>query len=177
MAIHNFLIILSSFLLLLFVVYILWAIIPSLSGLPWIPTRSKRIHRALELAQLSPGEILYDLGSGDGRVLILAAREFGAHAVGVEISPIHCLVAWVNVYLHGVSSQVSIKWASFYKVELRNANVIFIYMTSRQASRLRSRLESQLHPGARVLTIACEIGGWQPAAFDQKEIIYLYLIR
>lgn len=66
----------------------LWYFVPLLSGLPWIPAKTKRIHRALELSALIPGEKLYDLGAGDGRVLIVAARDYGAIAIGIEISPV-----------------------------------------------------------------------------------------
>ena len=81
------LLILTLILLAAFVVLLL---LPALSGQPWVPASENRIHRALEMAELKPGEVLYDLGSGDGRVLIAAARDFGARAVGVELSPLLC---------------------------------------------------------------------------------------
>ena len=145
-----------------------------ISGLPWIPTRPARIHHALALANISPGDILYDLGSGDGRVLVMAAREFGARAIGIEISPIHCLVARVNAILGGINNKVEIRWASFYKVDFSDADVIFVYMTSREATRLQPHLERQLRPGARVISISCEIAAWQPVEFNRDELIYLY---
>jgi len=84
----------------------LWVVIPILHGLAWIPprrlavrgrpSRRQRIYRALELAQVRPGETVYDLGAGDGRVLVIAARDFGAQAVGIEIEPVHCAVAWLR---------------------------------------------------------------------------------
>ena len=145
-----------------------------ISGLPWIPTRPARIHQALNLAHISPGEILYDLGAGDGRVLIMAAREFGARAIGIEISPIHCIAAKFNALLRGINNKVEIRWASFYKVDFKDADVIFVYMTSKETERLRPHLESQLRPGTRVISISCEIAGWQPAEFNREELIYLY---
>ena len=71
--------------------------IPILTGIPWVPSNDIRIRLALELASLQPGETLVDLGCGDGRVLIAAARDFGAHAIGIEISALHCLVARLRV--------------------------------------------------------------------------------
>jgi hypothetical protein len=73
------------FFMLLFFVALLWILIPGLYGLPPVPTRPERIHKALKLANLQPNATLYDLGAGDGRVLLVAARDFGAKAVGVEI--------------------------------------------------------------------------------------------
>jgi predicted RNA methylase len=156
------------------VLYFTWMIIPMISGLPWIPTRPARIHQALTLAHISPGDILYDLGSGDGRVLVMAAREFGACAIGIEISPIHCVVARVNAFLGGINDKVEIRWTSFYNVDLKDADVIFVYMTSRETTRLRPRLERQLRPGTRVISISCEIAGWQPVEFNREELIFLY---
>lgn len=158
------------------VIYLLWIIIPAVTGLPWIPTKRSRIRKSLELACLSKGQILYDLGAGDGRALILAAREFGVYAVGIEISPIHCLAAMFSAWRGGVSSLVKIKWANYYKVDFSEANVVFIYMTSSEAARLRPILERQLKPGTRVIAISCEINGWEPVAYDREEVIYIYQV-
>jgi SAM-dependent methyltransferase len=176
MNLDGLLIILFALFIIFICLYLLWVIIPALSGLPWIPTQTPRIRRALKLAQAAPGEIFYDLGSGDGRALILAAREFGVHATGIEISPLHCLFARVNALLQGVSHRVKIKWASYYKADFSDADIIFVYMTSREASRLRPRLENQLRPGVRVITISCEIGGWEPIKFNREELIFLYQV-
>jgi SAM-dependent methyltransferase len=176
MSLGNFLFILFIITAVLLVLYLLWVIIPGLSGLPWIPTRPLRIRRALELAQISPGDIFYDLGSGDGRALILAAREFGARAIGIEISPIHCIVARINAFLGGTNNKVEIRWASFYKADFRDADVIFVYMTSAEATRLRPHLERQLRPGTRVISISSGIVGWQPVIFNREELIYIYRV-
>jgi len=174
MIIKNDLSILFVFVAILASLYLLWVIIPMFSGLPWIPTRQARIRQALHLARVSPGDVIYDLGSGDGRVLILAVREFGVHAVGIEISPIHCVVAKINAYIHGVNDHITIRWSSFYTANYSDADVVFLYMTSRQATRIRPRLEKQLHQGARVITISCEINGWHPVDFDREELIFIY---
>jgi SAM-dependent methyltransferase len=155
---------------------LLWIFIPLLSGLPWVPTHRQRIHKALEISELRPGEILYDLGAGDGRVLVLAARQYGAHAVGIELSPAHCALAWLRGLLSGVSNLVSIRWGNFYKMNLEEADVVFAYLTPDHAARIRSQLEKQLHPGARVVTISADIEGWEPAAFDSNDLIFLYQI-
>jgi SAM-dependent methyltransferase len=151
-----------------------WLIIPYLYGLPWVPTGSQRIRRALDLAQLRPGEIFYDLGAGDGRVLIVAAREYKAQAVGIEISAGLCLAAWVRSLFAHLSSQVTIKQGNFYKTDLRGADVVFAYMTSNQTRRLMPCLESQLKPGARVVTVSFDLEGWQPDALDDQNLVFLY---
>jgi SAM-dependent methyltransferase len=152
----------------------LWAAVPLATGLPWVPTRDWRIRKALQLAAVQPGEVVYDLGAGDGRVLVMAAREFEARAVGIEISPVHCLIALLRARLAGVGRQVNIHWGSFYQFDFSNAEVVFIYMTQGQADRLRPHLETRLKPGARVVTISSDMDGWQPEQIDRQELIFLY---
>ena len=82
--------------ILLFIVGLLWILVPALYGLPPIPTKPERIQKALKLANLQPNETLYDLGAGDGRVLFVAARDFGARAIGIEVGPIQCAVIWLR---------------------------------------------------------------------------------
>src|SRR6185295_4977335 len=101
---------LLGFFLLLFLVALLWILIPALYGLPPVPTRLARIQKALKLANLLPDETLYDLGAGDGRVLLIAAHDFGAHAVGLEIGPIQCALIWLRVAASGFGNQIRVRW-------------------------------------------------------------------
>lgn len=160
----------------LVVLGILWLAVPMLHGLPWIPTRRKRILRALEMARVQPGEVVFDLGAGDGRVLIAAARECEARAVGVEISPLHCAVAWIRARLSGVGGRVQIRLGDYHKADLRQADVVFAYLTRREAPRLAPILQTQLRPGARVVTISFDFPGWRPEAFDRENLIFLYVM-
>lgn len=152
----------------------LWFMVPALSGVPWVPTREARIRRALQLAHLQPGERLYDLGAGDGRVLLLAAREFGVRGVGIEIGPVQCALGWLRVWLSGSRQRVQIRWGNFYKADLRNADVVFVYLTSSHTSRLEKKLERELRPGTRVVSIAADFPGWQPSQVDREFVIFLY---
>lgn len=152
----------------------LWIVVPSLTGLPWVPTRLVRVRRAMELAGVQPGETVYDLGAGDGRALVVAAREFGARAVGIEIGPVHCAVAWIKSQLAGVAGRVSIRCGSFYRADLGEADVVFVYVTPPHAARLVPLLARQLRAGARVVSIAADLPGWQPMAVDREHLIFLY---
>jgi hypothetical protein len=152
----------------------LWVIVPLATGLPWVPSRDKRIRRALQLAGVQKGETVYDLGAGDGRVLVTAAREFGARGVGIEVSPMHCLVAVLHILVTGTSRQVKIQCASMYDHPLPDAGVVFVYATPEHAARLRPHLERELKSGARVVTLSAEIAGWQPDRIDRDDLIFLY---
>ncbi|NLF51410.1 MAG: hypothetical protein GX577_09765 [Leptolinea sp.] len=152
----------------------LWFIIPLASGLPWVPALDRRIRAAFRLAELQPGEMVYDLGAGDGRVLVIAAREFSARAVGIEISPIHCLSALARIRLAGVGSKASMQWGNFYRSDFSAADVVFIYATSRYANRIIPLLETQLKMGARVVTISSNLDKWQPECIDRENLVFLY---
>ena len=152
----------------------LWLLIPALYGLPWIPTREKRIRKALELAKLKPGETLYDLGAGDARVLIMAAKEFGANAIGIEIGPMQCLVGWLRIFFNGSRTRARMRCGDFYKVDFPSADVVFVYATSSQTFKLLPLLERQLRPGARVVSIAADFSGWVPKLVDRENLIFLY---
>jgi len=152
----------------------LYILVPVFFGPPSVPTRQERIRKALELANLKPDEVLYDLGAGDGRVLVIAAREFGAQAVGVEIGPVQCAVSWAKVLWNGISSRVRIEVKSFYRANLSNADVVFAYLTSDEAAPLQEKLKTELKEGARVVTVAFNFPNWEPAHFDREHFIFLY---
>lgn len=154
----------------------LWYFVPILTGLPWIPSKFSRIRRALELAALKPGEVFYDLGAGDGRVIAIAASEFGAHAIGVELSPVHCLLALVRIYTKRLRGKASIRWGNLYKSNIGDADMVFVYLTRAHTIRVKKILESQLQRGARVVTLSSDIDGWEPSAMDSGSLIFLYIM-
>lgn len=151
-----------AFFILLFVLALLWILVPAFYGLPPVPTNHERIRKALKLANLQPDEELYDLGAGDGRVLLIAAREFGAKATGIEVGPIQCALIWLRATASGLGSRVQIKWADFYKTDLREADVVFVYATSREVIKLTPHLERQLKDGTRVVSISADFPEWEP---------------
>ena len=157
-----------------FFVTLLWILIPALYGLPPVPTKPERIRKALKLANLRPGEVLYDLGAGDGRVLLIAAREFGAKAVGIEVGPVQCALIWLRAVARGFGNQIQIRWANFYKADLRDADVVFVYATSKEVMKLASHLEKQLKHGARVVSISADFPEWEPSVFDEHDLIFVY---
>jgi len=162
------------FLLCIVLLSALWLIVPAFYGPPSVPTRIQRIRKALQLAGLKPNESIYDLGAGDGRVLLIAAREFDANATGIEIGPIQC--AWIHLRAaaSGFGNKIQIKWGNYFKADLRDADVVFIYATSREILKLAAHLEKQMKPGSRLVSISADFPEWQPSNFDQQELIFLY---
>ncbi len=151
-----------------------WVIIPHLHGMAGVPARPRLIRRALELADVRPGEVVYDLGAGDGRALLIAAREFNARAVGLEVEPVHCAVAWLRALLGGLLSNVSVRRQNFFHADLGDADVVFLYLTPPLVERLRPQLELQLRPGTRVVSLSFPFEGWQPSDIDIGHLIFLY---
>ena len=160
--------------LLVFAVLLLWILVPAFYGLPPVSTRPERIRKALKLAHLQPDELLYDLGAGDGRVLFMAARDFGARAVGIEIGPIQCALIWLRAVASGLNKKVQIRWENFYKGDLREADVVFVYATSREIGKLAPRLEHQMKPGSRLISISADFPEWEPSWVDQQDLIFVY---
>src|SRR5258706_4673194 len=163
-----------GFFVLLFIIGLLWIFVPAIYGLPSVPTRQERIRKALKLANLQSDEILYDLGAGDGRVLLIAAREFNANAIGIEIGPIQCALIWLRTVASGFGNKIQIKWGNFLKADLSAADVVFVYATSKEVSRLASYLEKQMKPGSRLVSISADFPEWEPSIIDDRELIFVY---
>jgi len=160
--------------LFLFTIGLVWVIVPAFFGAPPRPTSHDRIRKALKLVDLQPGETLYDLGAGDGRVLLIAAKEFEAKAVGIEIGPIQCAWIGLRVMASGYSETIRLRWGNYFTSELTPADVVFVYATSREILRLASHLEKQMKPGTRVVSISADFPEWEPSAFDEGGLIFVY---
>ncbi len=160
--------------ILFFVIVLVWILVPAFYGLPPVPTNRERIHRALQLANLRPGEVLYDLGAGDGRVLFIAARDFGAQAVGIEIGPIQCILIWLRTMASGLGGRIWIRWGNFYRADLRDADLVFVYATSKEVMKLAPHLAAQMRPGTRLVSISADFGEWEPSLVDEHDLIFIY---
>jgi predicted RNA methylase len=138
----------------------------------------------LILAQLRPGEIFFDLGAGDGRTVVMAAKDFGARAVGVELREDLVKKALSNIYENGLQHRVTIVNGDMFKVDLTSANVIFLYLTTSANEKVKPKLEAELRQGVRVVSHDYEIVGWKPVKVENfcenqtlgypSHTIYLY---
>lgn len=163
-----------GFSIFLFILGVLWIFVPALYGLPSVPTKLERIRKALQLANLQAGETLYDLGAGDGRVLLLAASEFKAKAVGIEIGPIQCALIWLRAAVSGFGHQIQVQWGNYLKADLSQADVVFLYATSKEVLRVAAYLEQHLKPGSRMISISADFPEWEPTRVDERELIFVY---
>ncbi|MGH9735330.1 MAG: SAM-dependent methyltransferase [Candidatus Acidiferrales bacterium] len=128
----------------------------------FVPTPWGVARRMLELASAGPEDIVYDLGSGDGRIPILAAQEFGCRAMGIEKDGELCQYSQQKVADLGLHDQVKFQRGDFFQADLRTATVVTLYLLSAVNGQLQSRLASHLRPGSRVVALDFEIPGWRP---------------
>ncbi|MBN1642002.1 MAG: class I SAM-dependent methyltransferase [Anaerolineae bacterium] len=150
--------------------------LPTLWGAPWARTAMDSVDHMLRLADVQPGECVVDLGAGDGRIVIHAARRFGARAIGVEIDPLRWCVAHAAIRLWGLQERARVVRADMFAYDLAGADVVTLYLLPGTNERIRARLEEQLRPGARVVSHAFPVQGWTPAASDERRRLYLYEI-
>jgi predicted RNA methylase len=121
----------------------------------------------LVLSDLKRDELVYDLGCGDGRVVIMAAQEFGAKAVGVELRKDLVKKAHEKIFELDLDSRVKIVQSDLFKVDLRLADVVTLYLTTSANEKVKPKLESELKPGARVVSHDYEVLGWTPSKIDK----------
>lgn len=128
----------------------------------YIPTPEPVIEAMLEMGEIGEGDVLYDLGSGDGRIPITAAKRFGVRAVGIEIDPQLIKVARRNAEEAGVSHLVEFRESDLFATDFSDADVVTLYLGDMLNLRLRPQLLEQLEPGARVVSHAFNMGDWTP---------------
>ncbi len=131
----------------------------------------------LRLAEVKPGEMVFDLGSGDGRIVIMAAERFGARGVGVEIDESLVEESRKAVQAKGLAEEVRILHDDALNVDLSEADVVTLYVSQQGMETLRPHLESHLRPGARVVSHAAPMPGWEPERVLDLEGFFLYLYR
>lgn len=147
---------------------------------PYVASPSRVVDMMLDMARIKPGEILFDLGSGDGRILI-AAAERKAQATGIEINPKLVLAATEEIARAGVEERAKVIQGDVMQTDFSAANVVTLYMDTASNAKLRPQLEKYLKPGSRVVTHDYVIPGWKAtrvAKTDEKQphTIYLYEI-
>jgi predicted O-methyltransferase YrrM len=120
----------------------------------------------LILAELGKDEAFFDLGAGDGRSVIMAAQEFGAKAVGIELREDLVKRALSTITELGIGDKAQILQADFFNIDLRSADVVYLYLTTSANEKIKPKLESELKPGARVVSHDYEILGWKPIKID-----------
>jgi len=134
---------------------------------PFVASPAPVVRRLLTLADLKPGEVLYDVGAGDGLPIVMAAQEFGARAVGIELRKDLASRATKKIYDLGLQDRVEVINNDIFNVDLRPADVVYLYLTTSANEKVRPKLESELKNGARVVSHDYEMVGWKAAKVER----------
>ncbi len=153
-----------------------------LRQVPYVPTPQDVVEKMLELAKVKPDDVVYDLGSGDGRIVITAAQKYGAHAVGVEINPDLYRQSSARITELGLDGRAHIICEDMFDVSLKHATVVTMYLLTSFNEKMRPKLERELHSGTRVVCHDFHVPGWDPdqvvdvtSRNDIPHKIYLYV--
>src|SRR5438128_351730 len=134
---------------------------------PFVPTTDEAVQAMLKLAGVKKSDTVYDLGCGDGRIVIAAAKNYGAHAVGIDIDPQRIREAKENAKKAGVESLVRFEQNDLFKADFRPATVVTLFLLPEVNLRLRPKLLEDLKPGTRIVSNTFDMGDWKP----EKEFI------
>ena len=146
---------------------------------PYLTTPAIVVDGMLRLAGVTSSDIVYDLGCGDGRIVIAAAKQYGARGVGFDINPARIQIARANAQKAGVDALVRFEVNDLFEADIRNASVVALYLLGDLNLRLRPKLLKDLKPGARVVSHSFSMGDWKP---DREQTIggsqiYLWIIK
>jgi ribosomal protein L11 methylase PrmA len=144
----------------------------------YVPTPYEVVDRMLELAKVKKGDVLYDLGSGDGRIPVTAAKKFGIRAVGIDIDPQRIKEANENARKNGVTKLVTFKQEDLFKTDFKDATVVTLYLLPDLNVKLRPRLLAELKPGTRIVSHQFDMGDWKPQQKVEMNgrVVYLWTV-
>lgn len=142
---------------------------------PWWRTNKKIARIQCKLAKIGKKDIVYDLGSGDGTALMIAADEFGATGVGVEIDPLRYWYSKIVIRLKGLSKKLKIVRKNFFEVDVSPATVVIMYLIPKTMNKLKPKLFAELKPGTRIVTFVYKID-LPMIAKDEKNEVYVYRV-
>ncbi|MCE7699980.1 MAG: class I SAM-dependent methyltransferase [Methanobacterium paludis] len=157
----------------LFVLWVLWTFIV---GAGWQPASMKVVKKMLDMAEVNSGDVVYDLGSGDGRIVITTARKYHARAVGIEVDPLRVLWSVLVVTVLRLRKDVKIVWSNFFHQNLTHATVVTLFLWHGTNQQLKQKFLEELKPGTRVVSYYWTLEEWKPVKVDKKEQIYMYII-
>ena len=150
---------------------------PNSRGAPYLPTRLKKVEKMLSMANVQSGETIYDLGCGDGRVLVMAARKFDAKAVGVEIDLFRFLWCQFLITILGLRKKIKVIYGDLFKQDLSKADVIFCYLLQSTNDRLEEKLIQEIKQETRIVSNTFVFLGLKKINEDFQDAIHVYKLK
>lgn len=162
------------FINLLFGFVVLFLTVAFVTGAPFVPSTKPVSRKMIEFANIEKGMKVYDLGSGDGRLLALAADR-GAMVVGYEINPFLVIISSVLLMLRGYRLQTSVRWKNFWSAPISDADVLFVYLLPWRMKELEQKLDRELKPGTLVVSNSFIFPNWK--ILQQDPVLHVYAFR
>lgn len=135
---------------------------PRTPDVPFVPTTEEAVEAMLKLAGVTKNDVVYDLGCGDGRIVVTAAKKYGARAVGIDINPVRIEEARANAKKEGVESLVRFEEQDLFEAKISDATVVTLFLLSSVNLKLRPKLLADLKPGTRIVSNTFDMGDWKP---------------
>ena len=167
-------IIILAVMFLLIILSMIWP--PDSPWAPWWRTKKKVAREICRMANINPKDLVYELGSGDAMFLRVAAKEFGANGVGIEIDPLRILLSKFFIKKDGLSDKIKIIRSNFFDVNLSDATVVFVYLVPKVLEKLKPKFLKELKPGTMITSYRYKIN-LPLLSCDKKNEIYLYKIK
>jgi SAM-dependent methyltransferase len=148
---------------------------------PYVPTHERVVEEMLKMARVTKDDVVYDLGCGDGRIVITAAKKYGARGVGVDIDPERIKESKENARKAGVTDRVTFVQRDLFKMDLKEASVVTLYLLPEINLKLRPKLFKELKPGTRIVSHDFDMGEWKPERtvnlrVDRNHVLYYWTI-
>jgi SAM-dependent methyltransferase len=150
---------------------------------PFVPTPTEVVDEMLRLADVKAGDVLYDLGCGDGRIVIAAAKRFGTRAVGIDIDPVRITESNANAAAAGIAGKVRFIQQDLFEADFKDATVVTMYLLTSVNRRLRPKLLAELRPGTRLVSHSFDMGDWKPdktslvpTSYGDQRAVYFWVV-
>ena len=154
-------------------VFLIFCCAGCISAAPFVPTTAAVARRMVELAEVEEGARVYDLGSGNGSLLFLAAQA-GARAIGYEMNPFLAALTMLRARFSPLRGRIAVRWASLWRADVSDADAVLVYLMPYRMKKLSRMLRAQLKPGAVVVSNSFRLADWAPEKMDAESGIYVY---
>lgn len=160
----------------LLVLIFLWIVWTWVIGAIFVPTPMDTVEKILKIADVNQKDTLIDLGSGDGRIILEAAKVFKARSIGIEADPLRVLWSRSRIRSYHLQDKVEVVWGNFFKTDLSKATVVTVYQGQEINYKLKTKFEKELKPETRIVSYSFTFSGWEPIKKDPDSDVYLYKI-
>ncbi|MCX8009137.1 MAG: 50S ribosomal protein L11 methyltransferase [Patescibacteria group bacterium] len=156
-----------------FGIFIFFLLVAFITGAPFVPSSQKTAKRMIELAGITSDSIIYDLGSGNGRLLLLASKRGGKKIIGIEINPLLVLFTKLRIFLSR-RKHIHCIWGDFWRTDISDADIIFVYLLPWKMDKLAEKIKKETKPGTTIVSNSFIFPHWPIAKEDKDAHVYVF---